>query len=165
MKIIRFFIGAIFLLIVTGCTSAPRFVGSADFTGCICSSEGKAVKGYTVILDGRQTVTGEGGIFVFPDVDSGKKTLSGGKNGWCSFETEFQFNDKKSICYIQVKKIDDLFDQVEDLLRRNDFDEAERLLFSERKFNGNSRIFNFYCNVVALKKGDKSVEERIKEFL
>jgi len=165
MRLIRICIGMVFVFLLAGCTSVTGFSGLADFTGCICSTDGKAVKGYVVCLDGKQTVTGEGGVFVFSDVGAGMKKLTGGKRGWCSFEQDIEFCDRKSVCYVQVQKMDKLYDQVEDFLRSGKTDEAQKLLESEKKFNDGEKVYEFYRNLVAYKKGNKAAGDKLKEFL
>ncbi len=148
--------------IFEGCSSNKTFAGMADFTGCVCTTNGSGIEGYVIQSSGRKTVTSPSGMFVFEDLESGAVELEGGKAGFCFFKKTFDFADRRKVFFIQVQSVDEVYDKVEELIKAGELDQAGSLLDRERKFNGSDRAFKFYEKLIDFKKGDLSAKDELR---
>lgn len=148
-------------LLMAGCSSNKTFAGMADFTGCVCTTNGKGIDGYVIQCNGQKTVTSPSGMFLFEDLESGPVELTGGKQGFCSIKKAVAFDDRRKVYFIQVQSMDEVYDRVEELVKAGELNLAEKLLANEKLFNGGSRVFKFYEKLIAFKKGDSAAGDEM----
>ncbi len=142
-----------------GCAT-KGFEGKAVCSGRVCSPDGTAVSGYHVSFgDGLEAVTGINGVFMIPDMNAGEYVLTGGGKGWASVSEKVVFSDRKSIVTVQVSSMNDVYKNVEKLIRSYSFDSAENLLASQKKYNQDDDVFDFYCSLVSFCKNQSEQEK------
>ncbi|MBQ4379331.1 MAG: carboxypeptidase regulatory-like domain-containing protein [Treponema sp.] len=138
-----------FAALLLGSCASTKFEGKAVLTGRVCDEKGAGVPNYYVSLGlGKNAVTDISGVFVFRDVSSGNYHLSGGGWGWCPFETDISFLDKKSIVCVQVEKLESLFPKIEALIQGEKYDEAKELVSKSRDYNEKNPLYLFYKNLI-----------------
>ena len=139
---------AAMLLLLTSCAST-KYEGTAACVGRVCGLHGEPVENYQVSFGlGHSAVTGKNGMFLIPEIRAGTYTLKGKGTGWTSVEKEVSFIDRRSIVCVQVEPISAVYQRVESLLRSGLFDEADSLLKKEKVSNAESKLYQFYQQVI-----------------
>ncbi len=159
------FLAVIFVLIgglfsFSGCAT-QGFEGKAVCTGRVCGPDGTAVPGYHISFGlGLDAVTGINGVFMIPEMEAGEYVLKGGGKGWSSISEKVVFSDKKSIVTVQVAPLNEVYQDVEKLIRSYSYDSAENLLAMQKKYNEEDDVFDFYCSLVEFCKNQSEHEKR-----
>lgn len=124
----------IFLLVLSGCSSVPKFKGKGDLCGVVVDENNKPIKDFTVycnssLMAKKGTLTSETGMFVFQDMPSDDYVISGEKKGYVRLEnTKYKFYDRGKIFCSQVIGIEKALDNVEEKILLQEYKEAQEIL-------------------------------------
>lgn len=155
----------VFLLAVTfyftSCASS-KAGENALFTGRICSADGKGIGGFYVEADDSKksrTITDDRGFFCLDLALSAAHKISARKKGWCSVEKTVDFNDRKAVCFFEVKDMKCFYTDIEKLLKAGLTEEAEQKLLKEKVNYEGDELFVFYMSLCSYLK-NSSDEKR-----
>ncbi len=159
----RFIVAAFLLffwgLMLSACASVQKFEEKAAFVGRISDEKGLAVSEYRIFCNGRAALTGKNGIFVFPDISAGTVHLTGGKKGWSSIDEKITFLDRKKLVCLQVRPLEDVFQNIELLLEQKQTDSALVLLEKNEDSNKGIPLFEFYRSLIFW-RGERSEKNK-----
>lgn len=154
------------MLALSSCKST-KFEGTAACTGRVCGPNGEAVENYHLDFGAiHSAVTGINGMFLIPELKAGTYKVSGGGKGWSSFEKTVSFRDRRRIFTAQIEPISSVYAKVEELIRQQDFKEAEKMLQRESKFNKDEKSFQFYEKLISYcKKPSEKKKQQLLNFV
>lgn len=136
----------------TACVSVKGFKGKTDLYGMVCSLENFPIEGCLISLNGHKCfVTNSNGLFIIHNVGSGEIIIKGEKKGWETFEIKENFVDRNKLFCMQIRSLNQVLEQVEKELEKDNYIKAQELLqISEKENEENKRVI-IYKAIVSYK--------------
>jgi len=152
---IQIVFAGIIIAIMASCATSKGFRGKADLHGMVCNIENLPMEGYSISIGGKKcAMTNSNGLFIIPNIGSGKIIIKGEKEGWETFEINENFVDKNELFCIQVRSFDQILEQVENEIDNKNYFEAKKILELQEKENRNNKKIVIYKAVIAYKMNE-----------
>lgn len=146
--------------IFISCASS-NFEETATFAGKICNQHGKPISGYEIEADGKETFTDSAGIFYLENVSGKKISVAGHKKGFTNINKKIEFVNRQNLFCFEVEEISNFYKKIDNLVTEKKYNEASKLLKTEKKSNGDDTVFMFYETLCDFYKTD-SIEKKGK---
>lgn len=150
-KIKVYVISIIALISFNSCKTSECIYKSGTLCGVVVDENNKPVQDFLITCNSQScskqsAVTNESGIFVFPQVNTGKYFIEGSKFNYAKIaKNEYEFYDSSSLICIQVMSLNEILKTVDSFIKVGEFEKGVNLLNSVKVKTGSLSEIIYLC--------------------
>ena len=134
---------------VAACAGVPGEKEKIDLNGMVYDTQNRPVVNFRIYIDGKgECVSDIGGRFVLKGIKKGEHVFSGSAEGYLGIQERIVVYDKAQILYIRVPSIESYFEKAFELIKKKDYDSAEKLVREVLECDGENEDALYFLETI-----------------